>query len=141
MLQILYLSMASQKIGIPSSYLPKFYHAPVFPSKTFKTPPPPSRENPLPPCGIHNERSLSRAFVSFTYLIWRKCYLFRSLVAVSIVKQIEIGVYTSVKKKTYIFELTPTDLGRFADAASSHTVDCFFPFAFVFWTCSLRCDR
>ena len=34
-------------------------------------------------------------------------------------------------KKAYIFEITPTDLGRFAYAASSHTVDCFFPLAFV----------
>ena len=40
------------------------------------------------------------------------------------------GTKTSVKK-AYIFELTPTNLGRFADAASSHTVDCFFPVAFV----------
>ena len=55
----------------------------------------------------------------------------RSLVAVSIVKEIEIGS-SNFGKKTYIFELTPTDLGRFADAASSYTVHCFFPFGFVF---------
>ena len=43
----------------------------------------------------------------------------------SIVKKIEIGSLNFGKKKTYIFELAPTDLGRFADAASSHTVDYF----------------
>ena len=60
-----------------------------------------------------------------------KCYLFRSLVAMSIVKN-RNRKFKLRLKKTYIFELTPTDLGRFADAAFSHTVDCFFPFAVVF---------
>ena len=61
MLQILNLSMRSKKIGILPSRLQTFLSFLVFPSKNLKTPPKknPLPPPPIPPCGIHNECSLS----------------------------------------------------------------------------------
>ena len=47
MLQILYLSIASKKIALPRPAFRNLNRAPLFPSKTFKTPPPPQKKNPL----------------------------------------------------------------------------------------------
>ena len=52
MLQILYLSMASIKIGIPLPAFRNSYHVPLFPSKTFK-PPPPKKSSAPPAVSIN----------------------------------------------------------------------------------------
>ena len=47
MLQILYLSMASKKLASPLPIFRNFYHAPLFPSKTFKASPTKKSSAPL----------------------------------------------------------------------------------------------
>ena len=62
MLQILNLSMRSKKIGIPLPAFRNFYHPP-YSLQNFKPLPPTQKKilcrPPTPPCGIHNECSLS----------------------------------------------------------------------------------
>ena len=59
MLQILYLSMASIKIGIPPSCLQKFLSCPPFPSNTFKPPPPPFKKKSSVPPAVSINQSIN----------------------------------------------------------------------------------